>query len=71
MNKSKSDTGDAGELRRRAEQRFAAGRADANAGDADTGLETHRLLHELQVHQVELQMQNENAELGDFGGRRS
>ena len=59
MKKSKSDREDVGELRRRAEERFGARRADANAGETHMAPETHRLLHELQVHQIELEMQNE------------
>jgi len=59
MNKSKSEVEDAGELRRRAEERFGARRADTIADKAKTPSETQRLFHELQVHQVELEMQNE------------
>ena len=62
MKKIKSDAMDAGELRRRAEAQFGARRADASAGDAHMAPETHRLLHELQVHQIELEMQNEELE---------
>lgn len=43
------------ELRRRAEDRLARQPADARSDLADT----QRLLHELQVHQIELEMQNE------------
>ena len=59
MKKTKSDAVDAGELRRRAEARFGARRADASMRDPQMAPETHRLLHELQVHQIELEMQNE------------
>ena len=59
MKKSKNHTEDAGELRRRAEERFRARRADASAGAPRMAPETHRLVHELQVHQIELEMQNE------------
>ena len=62
MKRSKNDTADAGELRRRAEERFGVRRADANAGDPATPAETHRLVHELQVHQIELELQNEELE---------
>ncbi len=45
------------ELRRKAEAKVASQLADVEACSGD--LETKRLLHELQVHQVELEMQNE------------
>jgi signal transduction histidine kinase len=44
-------------LRRRAEHRLGAGRARAAVGDAAGDLK--RVVHELRVHQVELEMQNE------------
>jgi PAS domain-containing protein len=59
MKKNKSILEDAGELRRRAEERFGARHADAIADKTNTPAETQRLLHELQVHQIELEMQNE------------
>ncbi len=59
MKKSKSEMVDAGELRRRAEERFGARRADTIAENTNTPSETQRLFHELQVHQIELEMQNE------------
>jgi PAS domain S-box-containing protein len=62
MKKSKSITEDAGELRRQAEARFRARRADGNAGDPNIAPENQRLVHELQVHQIELEMQNEELE---------
>jgi hypothetical protein len=58
MKKTKRDTEGAGELRRRAEERFDVRRADASAGDPHMAPETRRLLHELQVHQIELELQN-------------
>jgi two-component system, cell cycle sensor histidine kinase and response regulator CckA len=50
---------DAAELRRRAEQRLAARRAAALPGSPLSELEARRLVHELQVHQLELELQNE------------
>jgi PAS domain S-box-containing protein len=59
MKNKKSVLEDAGELRRRAEEQFGARPADAIADKTNTPSETQRLLHELQVHQIELEMQNE------------
>ena len=59
MKKTRSETEDAGDLRRRAEERFGAHRADSSADKITLPAETQRLLHELQVHQIELEMQNE------------
>jgi signal transduction histidine kinase/ActR/RegA family two-component response regulator len=47
----------AAELRRRAEERLRAQHPET--GQARTDADTQRLVHELQVHQVELEMQNE------------
>jgi PAS domain S-box-containing protein len=57
MKKDKIPTADAAELRRRAEARLAEDRAKAAPGQ--TGDDVQRLVHELQVHQIELEMQNE------------
>jgi PAS domain S-box-containing protein len=59
VKKTKHDTEDAGSLRRRAEERFGAHRATGKADDPHMASETQRLIHELQVHQIELEMQNE------------
>jgi signal transduction histidine kinase/CheY-like chemotaxis protein len=48
---------DAAELRRRAEERLRL--KHPPTGHARTGADTQRLVHELQVHQIELEMQNE------------
>ena len=50
-------TADDAELRRRAEARLKTQRSDADAQRSPQ--HTQRLLHELQVHQIELEMQNE------------
>jgi PAS domain S-box-containing protein len=47
----------AAELRRRAEERLREQRPEP--GQVRTDADTQRLIHELQVHQVELEMQNE------------
>ena len=57
MKKDKNNSADASELRRRAEAKL---RADtAKASQTRTEASTQRIVHELQVHQIELEMQNE------------
>ncbi len=57
MKKDGSTSADAAELRRRAEARLRA--AGTKGTPARTEPEAQRLVHELQVHQIELEMQNE------------
>ncbi len=57
MNADRSPTTDAKELRRLAEERLRSLPAVAAAGCTD--LELRRVVHELQIHQIELEMQNE------------
>ena len=58
MKKRRSPSADAAELRRRAEERLReAGARGATGGRAEG--DPQRLVHELQVHQIELEMQNE------------
>ena len=57
MKKGRNTLAEAAELRRRAEDRL---RADTTKGTpARTEPEAQRLVHELQVHQIELEMQSE------------
>ncbi len=58
MKKKKSTPADAAELRRRAEERMKS-RGSEVAGPAAAPEETQRLVQELQVHQIELELQNE------------
>jgi len=59
MTKSKRDQVDAGALRRRAEERFEERSAQSSPDKAKSPSEMRHLLQELQVHQIELEMQNE------------
>jgi formate hydrogenlyase transcriptional activator len=57
MKKDKHTSAEAVELRRRAEARLKA--LATKSAPARTEADTQRLVHELQVHQIELEMQNE------------
>jgi len=57
MKKDKGKPADAAELRRRAEERVR--KQKASPGRPQTDQDLQRLVHELQVHQIELEMQNE------------
>jgi PAS domain S-box-containing protein len=66
MQKKPSTSADVAELRRRAEARLKE--EQRSAAPPRTDADTQRLLHELQVHQVELEMQN--AELQEARDQR-
>ena len=59
MRKRESTPADAAALRARAEDRLKAKSSGAEAAGHDTAEASQRLVHELQVHQIELEMQNE------------
>lgn len=59
MMKNNGTTRESGELRRRAEERLGMGHDGSVASDENIAPETRRLLQDLQVHQIELEMQNE------------
>jgi PAS domain S-box-containing protein len=59
MKKGKTDSNQESDLRRLAEERLTESRSDfAKAGDEESA-NALALVHELQVHQIELEMQNE------------
>jgi PAS domain S-box-containing protein len=57
MKKNQSTSADAGELRRRAEERLKEKTPETGLSRKEA--DQQRLLHELQVHQIELELQNE------------
>jgi PAS domain S-box-containing protein len=57
MKKDRNPSAEAAELRRRAEARLRS--AKAKGAPARTEADKQRLVHEVQVHQIELEMQNE------------
>ena len=59
MKKRESTPADAGELRARAEGRMKERPRRAEARGQPTAEDMQRLVHELQVHQIELELQNE------------
>ncbi len=59
MRKEKAGSDQNGDLRRQAEKRLKNGRSDQPDSTKDEGKDSRALVHELQVHQIELEMQNE------------
>jgi PAS domain S-box-containing protein len=62
MKNEKAKPNQNGDLRRRAEERLKEGRSSP-AGSKEEGKDALALIHELQVHQIELEMQNEELKL--------
>jgi len=59
MKKTKGEAGTFDELRSRAEDWLGGSRDKFAANERNPEADTHRLIHELHVHQIELEMQNE------------
>lgn len=62
MPHDKTDRSDARALRRRAQKRLPAGHGSPISGEPQMAPETQRLVCELQVHQIELELQNEEVQ---------